>query len=286
MQNNTASTSLNDERRLGWFWSYDEIFDLDISEHAKLIYLNLCRRAKKSGRSFPSHSRIAKDCSVSIPTVKRAIKELIEVAAIRFTSRKVIGKPNTYNINDISQWKTGGRSQRATQVGLTDLPGRSLRSTKENELRNKKIKEAPLLDTMEDINNYSNVYTLSDIDGKGNIDKELFEILREGIYRNDIFSMYDNLINKISLEDLVGESAYKALKSVFMNSENMLRRVFDITYSTIDQSQIVGDVKRMFPYDKMPSDCYKRRDFFVAAVANTVTAALIKSLFYHVMRLN
>jgi hypothetical protein len=210
----------------------------------------------------------------------------IEVAAIRFTSRKVIGKPNTYNINEIAKWEPGGRSQRATRVGLTDLPGRSRRSTKENKLRNKKSKEVSLLATSEDINNYSKIYTLSDIDGKGNIDKELFEILREGIYRNDIFSMYDNLIKILSLEDLVGESAYKALKSVFINSENMLRRVFDITYGTIDHSKIVGDVKRMFPYDKLPLDPYKRRDFFVAAVANTVTAALIKSLFYHVMRLN
>lgn len=115
MEKNSTSASLNDGRKLGWFWSYDEIFDQDISEHAKLIYLNLCRRAKKSGISFPSHARIANDCSVSVPTVKRAIKELLEIGVIRFTSHKHIGKPNTYNINDISKWKIEGRSHRATR---------------------------------------------------------------------------------------------------------------------------------------------------------------------------
>lgn len=73
------------------------------------------------------------------------------------------------------------------RVDHTELPGRSHRSTKENKLRNRKNKEVSLLDTSENINNYSNVHAISDINGKGNIDKELFEILRKGIYRDDIF---------------------------------------------------------------------------------------------------
>ncbi|MFQ5788076.1 MAG: helix-turn-helix domain-containing protein [Thermodesulfobacteriota bacterium] len=97
MQKSKTKTYLEDGRRRGWFWSYDRIFDLDISEHAKLIYLNLCRRAKKSDNAFPSHARIAHDCSVSVQTVKRAIKELLEMGVIKFTSHKRISKPNTYN---------------------------------------------------------------------------------------------------------------------------------------------------------------------------------------------
>jgi len=66
-----------DERK-NWFYSYNMIFNMDISCHAKLIYLYLCRCADSEAKSFPSRNTIAKSCSISLTSVKNAIRELIK----------------------------------------------------------------------------------------------------------------------------------------------------------------------------------------------------------------
>jgi hypothetical protein len=105
------SFEIKDGRKQGWFWAYDAIFDLDISEHAKLVYLNLCRRANKNGNAFSSHARIARDCSTSPRTVRRALGELVQVGAIRITSRKQEGLLNLYHLTDLSEWEGGSATQ-------------------------------------------------------------------------------------------------------------------------------------------------------------------------------
>jgi hypothetical protein len=105
------SFEIRDGRKQGWFWAYDAIFDLDISEHAKLVYLNLCRRANKNGNAFSSHARIARDCSISARTVRRALGELVQVGAIRITSRKQKGLLNLYHLTDLSEWEGGSATQ-------------------------------------------------------------------------------------------------------------------------------------------------------------------------------
>jgi DNA-binding MarR family transcriptional regulator len=59
-----------------WFYSYNMIFEQNISVFAIVLYVYLCRCADKEGQSFPSHKTIAKDCKISITSVKNAIKEL------------------------------------------------------------------------------------------------------------------------------------------------------------------------------------------------------------------
>jgi hypothetical protein len=67
-----------DERK-NWFYSYNMIFSLDISCHAKLIYMYLCRCADSEAQSFPSRNTIGKNCSISLTSVKNAMKELLNV---------------------------------------------------------------------------------------------------------------------------------------------------------------------------------------------------------------
>ncbi|MBE5898240.1 MAG: helix-turn-helix domain-containing protein [Lachnospiraceae bacterium] len=66
-----------DKTRKNFFYSYDMIFDLDISCHAKCLYMYLCRCADSDNICFPSYKKIAEKCGISSATVKRAIKELM-----------------------------------------------------------------------------------------------------------------------------------------------------------------------------------------------------------------
>ncbi len=70
------------ERNNG-FYSYSAIFELEISEHAKLVYICLCRCANEEGQASPSLAEIADMCNVTTPVVIKAIKELEENGLIK-----------------------------------------------------------------------------------------------------------------------------------------------------------------------------------------------------------
>jgi len=63
-----------------------------------LVLLNLCRRADKEGRSFPSKNRIARDCGFSKRTTDRAVKELINRDIVKVNPR--LGLSNLYFLDD------------------------------------------------------------------------------------------------------------------------------------------------------------------------------------------
>lgn len=73
--------------RKNWFYSYDMIFEVDISNHAKLLYVYLCRCADGKSQSFPSHEKITKHCSVGETTAKKALDDLIKARLITKESR-------------------------------------------------------------------------------------------------------------------------------------------------------------------------------------------------------
>lgn len=66
------------DKRKDWFFSYNMIFTLPISCHAKLVYLFLCRCADNESQSFPSRNTIAENCSISLTSVKTAMKALVQ----------------------------------------------------------------------------------------------------------------------------------------------------------------------------------------------------------------
>lgn len=97
--------SLTDRKRerKNWFYSYDMIFEQNISEHAKLIYLYLCRCSDSTGKSFPSRSTIATKCSIGVKTVDRALKELQEIGLLQKEIRKDhdgFHRSNLYFVSD------------------------------------------------------------------------------------------------------------------------------------------------------------------------------------------
>jgi Mn-dependent DtxR family transcriptional regulator len=118
------------------------------------------------------------------------------------------------------------------------------------------------------------------LNSKEKEDKELFEKLRSGIYREDLFLIYDNLVNIKTTEELAEDLAYKAIKSVLMNNETFLRNKFNVTYNKFPFQKTTASIRKKFPYKKLPngSDQDSRRNFFIAAICNTVAETLVDIL--------
>jgi len=54
----------------------------DISAHAVRLYGVLRRYADREGKAHPSRATLAERIHVSVPTVKRAMAELVEIGAV------------------------------------------------------------------------------------------------------------------------------------------------------------------------------------------------------------
>ncbi|HEY8342870.1 MAG TPA: helix-turn-helix domain-containing protein [Calditerricola sp.] len=93
-----ASSELRDGRRRSWFWAHNAIWDVpDLSAHAILVYLYLCRCADAGGTCWPSRSTIARACRISKDSVDRAIKQLCERGLLIKESRQ--GPDGAYSSN-------------------------------------------------------------------------------------------------------------------------------------------------------------------------------------------
>ncbi len=68
--------SLRMKDKKGWFYSYNYIFKSGLSNHAKLVYVYLCRCANRELRSFPSKQNIMDACSIGRTTAGKAIRDL------------------------------------------------------------------------------------------------------------------------------------------------------------------------------------------------------------------
>jgi hypothetical protein len=97
---------------------------------------------------------------------------------------------------------------------------------------------------------------------------------REGIFRERLFEVYDNLHNMKPIEELVEEGAYKACKEIMIN------RASDLFKNNIkmNPNRIAEEVKLEFPYDKIPKDYERARNFFVATVCNVISEKISRLL--------
>lgn len=60
-----------------WFYCFNMIFEQPLSDHAKLVYIYLCRCAGEKASSFPGKKTIARACSIGETSVYYATKELV-----------------------------------------------------------------------------------------------------------------------------------------------------------------------------------------------------------------
>ena len=108
----------------GYFFVNNKIFseDIDISANAKLVYMYLCKCADCFGKSWPAHKSIAGACSISVSSVKLAIKELEEKKLLNVSHRyrEEGGKSsNLYMILNRSQSKKFWCSSNIFKTNIT-----------------------------------------------------------------------------------------------------------------------------------------------------------------------
>lgn len=87
-----------DRDRKKAFAATTDIFIQTISAKAKLVYLYLCRCAGKAASCFPAYRKIAAMCSSGISTVRKAIRELADVALVMIQERRRGDNGQTSNL--------------------------------------------------------------------------------------------------------------------------------------------------------------------------------------------
>ena len=99
-----------------WVVDEPEVTPLDVA-----VYIAIKRHADSHGEAYPSRATIAEVAGVSVDTVDRAVKRLIDIGALdKEVRRKRNGEP-TSNLYTIHEEPEGYRSQR--QGGRSQRPG-------------------------------------------------------------------------------------------------------------------------------------------------------------------
>ena len=99
-----------------WVVDHPDVTPLDVA-----VYVAIKRHADGDGEAYPSRARIAELAKVSVDTVDRAVKRLIEIGALeKEVRRKKNGDP-TSNLYTIHEEPVGYRSQR--QGSRSQRPG-------------------------------------------------------------------------------------------------------------------------------------------------------------------
>lgn len=99
----------------------------------------------------------------------------------------------------------------------------------------------------------------------------LVERLRKGIFREDLFSVWDNMAEDTPIEGVVAEAADEAIRSTLRNNEAFLRERYKTSYAKFPIEETKRAVGDAFPFAKFTSGEYpSNRNFFVAALCNAV----------------
>ncbi len=90
--------------------------------------------------------------------------------------------------------------------------------------------------------------------------------IKKGIFKSRLFEIYDNLNGIKSIEDVVEEGAYKTIKEIMVN------RMSELTEENpeMDIDTLANLVKSDFPYNKIPKEHKKARNFFVTTLCDIV----------------
>jgi hypothetical protein len=89
--------AIRDER--GFFFGktpHEILYNQELSSNAKVVYSALDDHAKADQTSFPGMEYLAGNLGLSLGTVHRAVKELVEIKAVFVTKKKT--KKGWYNI--------------------------------------------------------------------------------------------------------------------------------------------------------------------------------------------
>jgi hypothetical protein len=229
------------KERREWFYSYNMIFEAPVSEHAKIIYLYLCRCADGEGQSFPSYNTMGKKCGIrSRQTVANAIKELESFGLlVREQRKKENGgqTSNLYTIYDtpVQQMDTPCPANGHPPVQQMDTPcpagehevlPKEVLPTLNNNNYDKKITKAnqvPATTT----ENKKNVVDVNNLDTKTL--KNVYDF-----QRNEVLQELKNNIEEITNNPVVEGELRKFLTTV-NDGEQRIRRAIK-NYPAVSQS--------------------------------------------------
>lgn len=93
-QGNLSVSPFLERETTGYFIGNNNIFKLDLSEHAKILYLFLCRLSDAGKTSFPSYLTMSKNCGFSRSTAIRATKDLLKIGILEKRFQMVSSKEN------------------------------------------------------------------------------------------------------------------------------------------------------------------------------------------------
>ncbi|MGB2691965.1 MAG: helix-turn-helix domain-containing protein [Thermodesulfobacteriota bacterium] len=201
------------------------------------------------------------------PLVTKLIEELnrdagsldnsINTAA---TAKKKVSK-NRGSLGDDKNVR--GEGDKNVTGGVTELAlgGVTKMSPKEYTSNNKIFSKG----TLEQSSTYSRAKKSSS-NSNGKTKERVSKDFRDGIFRNRIFEIYDNLYDIKPIKELVDEGIQRACKDLMVNRAKDLE---DLGID-IDMKSIVKKVKSKFPYKNIPSNDSKARNFYTSTICNMV----------------
>ena len=95
---------------------------------------------------------------------------------------------------------------------------------------------------------------------------------RNGVFRNGLFDVFDNLYEEIPMDDLVFEGSFKACKDIIINKSK------ELSEKRINPTTIARKVKKNFPYKNTPEEINNIRKFFVAKICDITSEELLNYL--------
>jgi len=99
----TMMAKIEDKRKLGIWYSEDDVFDYGVAKHvggsALLVYFALCRHANSKGKAFPSIKLLMKECDLSNRVVAKSTQVLKRLGLIEIKREK--HQYNVYYIKSI-----------------------------------------------------------------------------------------------------------------------------------------------------------------------------------------
>ena len=123
-----------------WMVDHPDITPIDVA-----VYVSIKRHADQQGEAYPSRARIAELAKLSVDSVDRSVKRLIDVGVLeKEVRRKKNGEP-TSNLYTIHEEPEGYRSQR--QGSRSQRPG--VAAQNRPELEPIELEDAPLDYTVE-----------------------------------------------------------------------------------------------------------------------------------------
>jgi len=204
------------------------------------------------------------------PLVRKLIEELnrddevldnaVNIDVSSQTLKKKVIKNKTIKRDDRN---VRGEGDKNVTRGVTELAlgGVTEMSPKEYTNNNKNISKR----TPEENSTYGRAKKVSR-NGKGKTKEGVSKDFRNGIFRNRIFEIYDNLNDLKSIKELVDEGTQRACKDLMVNRA----KDFELSGIDLDLKSIVKKIKKEFPYNEFPTNEKKARDFYTATICNLV----------------